>query len=115
MNNAAFRLQVRERARMPPLLAWRVLLFMAEEPMREEPSRKHIMTTRVTWYGTQEESFDLVNAVARNCACEFGLMGVRLTTCAPHQMLVEDQRALNGLLFARSIADRLKAEEWSWG
>ncbi len=83
--------------------------------MREEPSRKHIMTTRVTWYGTQEESFDLVNAVARNCACEFGLMGVRLTTCAPHQMLVEDQRALNGLLFARSIADRLKAEEWSWG
>lgn len=70
------------------------------------------MSTPVVWYGSQEESFDLVNAVARNCGCEFGLMGVRLNTCSPHQMLVEDQRALNGLLFARSMADRLRAEEW---
>ena len=71
------------------------------------------MTTHVVWHGTQQESFDLVNAIARNCTCEFGLMGVRLATCAPHRMLTEDQRALNGLLFARRMADRLRQEEFS--
>src|SRR5579864_5869252 len=49
------------------------------------------MTMQVVWHGTQQESFDLVNAIARNCTCEFGLMGVRLATCAPHRMLTEDQ------------------------
>ncbi len=71
------------------------------------------MTTPIIWYGTQQESFDLVNAIARNCSCEFGVMGVSLTTCEPHRMLTEDQRALDGLLFARHIADRLRAEERS--
>jgi hypothetical protein len=66
---------------------------------------------QVVWHGTQQESFDLVNAIARNCTCEFGLMGVRLATCAPHRMLTEDQRALNGLLFARRMAERLRREE----
>jgi len=70
------------------------------------------MTPNVTWNGTQQESFDLVSAVAHNCACEFGLMGVRVATCTAHQMLVEDQRALNGLIFARRIAKRLQSEEW---
>jgi hypothetical protein len=68
---------------------------------------------QVVWHGTQQESFDLVNAIARNCTCEFGLMGVRLVTCAPHRMLTEDQRALNGLLFARRMAERLSREEFS--
>jgi hypothetical protein len=68
-------------------------------------------TSSIVWYGTQQESFDLVNAVARNCECQFGTMGVRLSTCAPHRMLMEDQRALNGLLFARRIAERLRREE----
>ena len=40
-------------------------------------------------------------------------MGVRLATCAPHRMLTEDQRALNGLLFARRMAERLSREEFS--
>ena len=71
------------------------------------------MTTQVVWHGTQQESFDLVNAIARNCTCEFGLMGVRLATCAPHRMLTEDQRALNGLLFARRMAERLTREEFA--
>jgi len=71
------------------------------------------MTMQVVWHGTQQESFDLVNAIARNCTCEFGLMGVRLATCAPHRMLIEDQRALNGLLFARRMAERLRREELS--
>ena len=38
-------------------------------------------------------------------------MGVRLATCAPHRMLTEDQRALNGLLFARRLVERLRREE----
>jgi hypothetical protein len=71
------------------------------------------MAMQVVWHGTQQESFDLVNAIARNCTCEFGLMGVRLATCAPHRMLTEDQRALNGLLFARRMAERLRREESS--
>jgi hypothetical protein len=65
----------------------------------------------IVWHGNQQESFDLVSAVAHNCDCTFGAMGVRLATCAPHRMLMEDQRALNGLLFARRIAERLRAEE----
>ncbi len=71
------------------------------------------MALQVVWHGTQQESFDLVNAIARNCTCEFGVMGVRLATCAPHRMLTEDQRALNGLLFARRMAERLSREEFS--
>lgn len=69
------------------------------------------MESKVVWHGTQEESFDLTNALSRNCSCEFGLAGVTLKTCAPHLMRVEDQRALNGLVFARRIADRLRSEE----
>ena len=38
-------------------------------------------------------------------------MGVRLSTCASHHMLNEDQRALDGLLFGRRIAGRLSDEE----
>jgi hypothetical protein len=65
----------------------------------------------VIWHGTPNERRDLSNAVHHNCTCEFGLMGVRLSTCASHHMLKEDQRALDGLLFGRRIADRLSDEE----
>lgn len=70
---------------------------------------------QVVWYGTQQESFDLINAIARHCTCEFGTMGVRLSTCPPHRMLMEEQRSLNGLLFARHMADRLRREEGLMG
>jgi len=66
----------------------------------------------VVWYGTQLESELLVRAIANNCACELGLGGVRRTTCAAHRMLTDDQRALNGLLFVRSIGEQLQREEW---
>lgn len=36
----------------------------------------------------------------------------RAGRCAPHRMLVEDQRAVNGLLFGRKIMGRLLLEEW---
>ena len=71
------------------------------------------MSIRVSWHGTQQESFDLINAIGRNCTCEFGLMGVRLATCSSHRMLMEDQRALDGLLFVRRMAERLLDEEFS--
>ena len=35
------------------------------------------------------------------------------TACAAHRMLIEDQRAMDGLLFARRMADRLKREEFA--
>jgi hypothetical protein len=71
------------------------------------------MSTQAIWRGTQEEAMALVNAVARNCTCEFGLMGVRIRACEPHRMLTEDQRALDGLLFVRRFADRLRREEFA--
>jgi hypothetical protein len=70
------------------------------------------MATNICWYGTQDESLELIAAIGRNCACEFGLMGVRLRVCPPHEMLTRDQRALNGLLFSRRMARRLLAEEF---
>jgi hypothetical protein len=68
------------------------------------------MATAV-WHGTLSERRALFNAMRHNCTCEFGRMGVRLSTCAGHHMLNEDQRALDGLLFARRIAGRLRQEE----
>jgi hypothetical protein len=70
------------------------------------------MTSEVLWHGTQQDAFELANAIGRNCTCEFGMMGVRLSTCSAHRMLVEDQRALDGLLFVRSMAARLQREEF---
>jgi hypothetical protein len=68
---------------------------------------------QIFWHGTLQESFDLTVAVKRHCTCQFGLMGVRLTTCPPHLMLRDDQRALDGLLFVRRMAERLRREEFS--
>jgi hypothetical protein len=65
----------------------------------------------VVWHGTLNERRELSKAMRHNCACEFSRIGVRLSTCASHHMLNEDQRALDGLLFARRIAGRLRHEE----
>jgi hypothetical protein len=62
---------------------------------------------------TPHDTSDLTRAVARHCACEHGPMGVRVTTCSPHRMLSHDKRAVNGLLFMRSLADRLRQEEFT--
>lgn len=70
------------------------------------------MVETATWHGTQQESMELVNAVARYCACEYGMYGIRTVLCGGHEMLLKDQRALNGLLFVRRITERLKREEW---
>ncbi len=80
---------------------------MSDAP-RQTLEKEDIMT--VTWHGSAAEYRDLVRGVGRNCCCEYG-MNVR-TCCSAHRMINEDQRALDGLLFARRMADRLRSEEW---
>jgi hypothetical protein len=46
------------------------------------------MLTVASWQGTHQESLELVNAVASNCACEFGELGEHLKEREPHKMLV---------------------------
>jgi hypothetical protein len=83
-------------------------------PDHERPPypRNQEVNLMTSWRGTPAETQALVNAVDHNCECLFW-MDVRLTCCPAHRMLVEDQRALDGLLFARRIADRLRREEWT--
>lgn len=71
------------------------------------------MATSVLWHGTQTEALELLQALSRNCSCVVTAEGVRLSTCAPHEMLSTNQRAIDGLLFARRIAARLRSEEFS--
>jgi hypothetical protein len=63
------------------------------------------------WKGTPGQYLDLVRVFDRNCGCQFGLMGARLTRCGAHD-LPDDQRALNGLLYGRQLAAQLRDEEW---
>ena len=70
------------------------------------------MATSVLWHGSQTEALELLQALSRNCSCVVTAEGVRLSTCAPHEMLSSDQRAIDGLLFARRIAARLRLEEF---
>ena len=71
------------------------------------------MAGSVLWHGTQTEALELLQALSRNCSCVVTAEGVRLSTCPPHEMLSEDQRAIDGLLFARRIAGRLRSEEFT--
>ncbi len=69
------------------------------------------MTTTV-WHGSEIEAGELRIALSNNCACVFGALGVRTTTCPPHQSETTSQRFLDGLLAYRHISGRLIAEEW---
>jgi len=76
------------------------------------------MHVQVVWHGTEEEATALLQAFDRACSekqgegerCAFGSGGERLRTCAAHRLLL-DQRALDGLLWMRRIAPRLRSEE----
>jgi len=70
------------------------------------------MATSVQWHGTRTEGLELVQALSRYCSCVFGAHGLRVSVCAPHEMLCSDQRAIDGLLFSRRIAGRLRNEEF---
>jgi hypothetical protein len=71
------------------------------------------MASTVLWHGSQTEALELLQALSRNCSCVVTAEGVRLSTCAPHEMLSSDQRAVDGLLFARRIAPQLRSEEFA--
>jgi hypothetical protein len=65
------------------------------------------------WHGTADERPDLELALGRYCTCAFDVLGRQLvSTCARHEMLWSDQRAMDGLLFLRRIAARLRDEEF---
>jgi hypothetical protein len=65
--------------------------------------------TRIIWNGTLVEARELEAILGRNCVCSSDHTS---GCCAPHTMLRSDQRALDGLLFARYIARRLEEEEF---
>jgi hypothetical protein len=71
------------------------------------------MTTKAVWHGNQSEALELLQVLSRHCSCVITAEGVRLSTCCVHTMLVSDQRALDGLVFARRIAARLRSEEFA--
>jgi hypothetical protein len=73
------------------------------------------MAGPITWNGTVDEYAALAAAVHRVCACPDKLGEHAGKRCAAHQMLSGDQRAVDGLLFGRRIADRLRGEEWRRG
>jgi hypothetical protein len=71
------------------------------------------MRQRGVWNGTQQESIDLAAAINRHCICQFDLDEERTLTCAAHRMMIEDQRAMDGLVFMRQIVERLRLEEFA--
>lgn len=68
---------------------------------------------RIVWHGTRQESLELLHAVRQHCTCEIE-QGRMLAICAAHRMLARDQRAVDGLLFMRRMAERLLAEEFDF-
>lgn len=65
----------------------------------------------VEFHGTPDEAEALQIALGRNCSCQYDGGGFRVETCAPHRALIEDQRFVDHMLFARRTADKLLREE----
>jgi hypothetical protein len=70
------------------------------------------MARRIIWNGTAEEAIALLHALREHCACHVQ-DGRTVAPCAAHNMLVQDQRAVDGLLFMRRMAARLLTEEFN--
>ena len=66
---------------------------------------------KASWNGTLSDYLELTRALDHHCACSIGFRCVRQTCCSAHE-LAGDQRALNGLLYARRILAKLRDEEW---
>jgi hypothetical protein len=67
--------------------------------------------TAPVWHGSQAETQALMDAIHAACACRWGLMGQRLEMCGAHGLL-HQQRALDGLLWARHARERWQRGEW---
>ena len=70
------------------------------------------MARRITWNGTTDEALALLHALRAHCSCTVE-DGRTVAACDGHQMLVHDQRAVDGLLFMRRMAARLLTEEFA--
>jgi hypothetical protein len=70
------------------------------------------MGRRTVWNGTAQEGQELCEIIKTHCECATVAETSETTRCGPHWMLLSDQRALDGLLFARRIAARLLKEEF---
>jgi hypothetical protein len=70
------------------------------------------MARRVTWNGTTDEALALLQALREHCECRVD-QGRTVASCAGHNMLARDQRAIDGLLFMRRMAARLLTEEFA--
>jgi hypothetical protein len=64
------------------------------------------------WHGTEEQTLALLQAVEHNCNCRRRRGKEGRSFCDAHLMLMSNQRALDGLLFVKGLAARLRAEEW---
>jgi hypothetical protein len=69
------------------------------------------MAHRITWNGTANEALALLHALREHCECRVDA-GRTVSPCAGHTMMAFDQRAIDGLLFMRRMAPRLRAEEF---
>jgi hypothetical protein len=65
------------------------------------------MTTITVWHGTVEDFARLHEAVRKNCSCQLDR-----NTCSGHRML-DEQRIMDHLSFARAQRDRYIAEEFT--
>jgi hypothetical protein len=64
---------------------------------------------QLIWHGTQDEYSDLIQAVARNCACDS--TGARAQVPCGAHWLLHEQRTVDRLVFARRIFSRLARGE----
>jgi len=62
-------------------------------------------------HGSETEARALVEAVERNCACVKYQLHPPL--CNVHRMVLEDQQAVDRLLFYRWLGPRLWRQEWT--
>ncbi len=67
------------------------------------------------FHGTPAESIVLQVAFNKYCTCEYEeSSGARMTCCPGHDLMVHDQRALDGLLFERWQVQTLLSEEFGF-
>ncbi len=65
------------------------------------------------FHGTPGDEIALQVAFNKYCTCEYEeTSGARMNCCAGHDMMVHDQRALDGLAFERWQVERLLREEF---
>jgi hypothetical protein len=64
------------------------------------------------WNGSLAERDELLRILSHNCACQYDSSGARSGLCTVHAAVINSQRFLDGLLFARRIVERLISEEW---